>query len=299
MSSFSECFNERYVLDTVFGPQLFGEAVDVKWFGDSPGLSYYSLLNLILMHFFFLMGLWKTESSLMNFRRLSLLLWQFSIILVATCVTITGLTRITFFWAVLHSLSEWFMIFSMIKLYVRPKAQTTFQVCFFFFGGIYFLIDLLLALTLTDMSAAFFVVAFMGAPVDFSTFIGWIFMFVKKKVRCFPMIAFSFHIVYILLVFFNCLFPPWGRIAGLGLNTMAIFFASMPANQNSWRFSEFIQYLIQDEQAPLEPPLPITRQRSNTMGTATSQHPMIQPNGEQHHDSADEITQGMSDSDSA
>jgi hypothetical protein len=158
---------------------------------------------------------------------------------------------------------------------------------------------MLLALSLTDMSAAFFVVAFMGAPVDFSTFFGWICMFVKKKVRLAPMIAFSFHIIYIILVFLNCLFPPWGRIAGLGLNTVAIFFASFPVNQNSWRFSEFIQYLAQDEQTTLEPPLPITRQRSSTMGTATSQHPMIQPNGDIHHDSADEVTQGMSDSDSA
>jgi len=296
MSSFQECFDQRYVIDTVFGPQLFGEAVDVKWFGESPGLSYYSLLNLILMHIFFLIGLWKTESQLMNFRRLSLIFWQFSIILVATCVTITGLTRFTFFWAVLHSLSEWFMIFSMVKLYLKPNIKTTFYVCFFFFGGVYFLIDLMLAMTLSDMSAAFFVVAFMGAPIDFATFFGWIFMFVKKKVRMSPAIAFSFHIVYILLVFFNCVFPPWGRIAGLGLNTLAIFFASMPANVNSWRFSEFINYLLLDEDS-VQPPPPLTRQRSNTQTTATSQHPML---GElvEHHDSPDEATTGMSDSDS-
>jgi len=138
----------------------------------------------------------------------------------------------------------------------------------------------------------------MGAPVDFATFIGWIIMYAKKKIRVAPVIAFSFHIAYILLVFFNCVYPPWGRIAGLALNTLAIFFASMPANVNSWRFSEFINYLIQDEDT-VQPPLPLTRQRSNTQSTANSQHPMLGEKNEEHHDSPDEATHGMSDSDSA
>jgi len=192
------------------------------------------------------------------------------------------------------------MIFSMVKLYVKPASKITFYVCFFFIGAVYFLIDLMLAMTLSDMSAAFFVVAFMGAPVDFATFIGWIFMFSKKKIRVSPVIAFSFHIIYILLVFFNCVFPPWGRIAGLGLNTLAIFFGSMPANVNSWRFSEFINYLIQDEDEVIQTPLPpLTRQRSNTQSTANSQHPMLGEGNVEHHDSPDEATHGMSDSDSA
>jgi len=296
MSSFDSCFNQRFVLDTVFGQQLFGEAVDVKWIGDSSWLSYYSLVNLFLMFFFLFLGFYKAESVSLTFKRLSLLLWQISIAMVALSVTITGLTRWTFFWATLHSLTEFFMLFAMIKTSIKIPSRSTFNLCFFFFVGIYYMIDLILALSL-DMDSAYFVVAFMGAPVDFSTFFGWVVMFFQKKIRIFPAFAFSFHIIYIILVFFNCFFPPWGRIAGLALNTLAIFFASLPANEDSWRFADLIhQMTTSDSGIRVKSDISDARSRSNTGSSTNSQHPMIGVHREPEVEveTEDEETQEMS-----
>jgi hypothetical protein len=264
-ASFQSCFNNRYVLDTVFGQQLFGESVDVKWIGDSEALSYYTIVNLVLMVILLLIGFCKEESVFMNSKRLSILLWQVSIVLVAISVTITGLTRWTFVWAVLHSASEWTMLFCMIR--VKPSIRREFNVCFIFVGCIYMLIDLTLAMT-APMDIAYYVVAFMGAPVDFSTWFGWIGQFVQKKIRFAPMVAFSFHIVYIILVFINCAFPPWGRIAGLALNTAAIFFGSLPAHNDSWRFSEFI-HALQEQEDPGEA-ISSGRSRSSTVNSKSN-----------------------------
>jgi len=244
--SFSECFAQRFVVETAFGERLFGEAVDVQWFGSSRGLSYYSLINLFLMFFFMIVGLFRSECVLPTFKRVSLGVWQVSIFMVAVSVTITGITRWTLFWAVVHSLSESFMIFTMSKAEWRISRRRTFAWCFWLFIGIWFLIDLTLALAL-DMDSSHFVVAFMGAPIDFTTFGFWTYTYFKGKVRIFPVLAFFFHIVYIILVFLNCAFPPWGRILGLALNTLAVFFGSLPANQTSWRFSEVINHLIESD----------------------------------------------------
>jgi len=214
--------------------------------------------------------------------------------MVALAVTTTGLTRWTFFWATTHSLSEWFMIFGMVKIYIKINSRKTFNLIFFLFVGIYYLIDLILSMTL-DIDTSSFIVAFMGAPIDFSAFVGWVIMYFKKKIRLFPMLAFSFHIIYIILVFINCLFPPWGRIAGLALNTLAILFASFPANESSWRFSEFITQMIEADKEFKQ----MTRKRSNSESSANSQQPLSEEqkenNFESESESENEETQEMSE----
>jgi len=238
MSAFLTCFDNRSIVYNTFGEQLVGPSVDIQWFGLSADLSYYSFFNLILMVLFILIGYWKSEWKLLSFKRLTILLWQLSITLVAFSVTISGLTRLTLFWATFHSISEFVMLYAII-FNLKKRINKKITIGYFAIGGIYFFLELILALV-APLDASYFIVAGMGAPVDFTTFTGWIVMFRFGKIKFFPMLAFLLHIVYIIMLFMNCFVVPWGRIVGLGLNTMAIFFASMPVNNNSWRFIEFI-----------------------------------------------------------
>jgi len=243
-SSYLKCFKSRHLETTNFGDRLVGDGVDVFWFEESPALAYYSFVNLVLMLFLLLLGFWKRESMNLSFKRFMLMAWQTSVLLVATSVTVTGITRITMFWAVLHSCSEFVMIYSIIL--TEKKVTKPFTIGFFVFGGIYFLIDLTLALAL-PLGEAYSIVAGMGGPIDIAVFIGWIILYHRKKIRIAPMLTFLLHTVYIALLFMNCFVIPWGRVSGLLINTVAVFFAAMPANKGSWRFVEFTQNLLKDD----------------------------------------------------
>jgi hypothetical protein len=113
-------------------------------------------------------------------------------------------------------------------------------------GCLYFLADMCVGI-FSPMKSAYTLIAAIGGPCDLITYIGWIILYKRKKVKLAPVIAFSSHMVYIVFVFTNCFFAPYGRIAGLGLNTVAIFFASMPVNNNSWRFVEFMHNCRDEE----------------------------------------------------
>jgi len=258
-SSYAQCFAARRIEDTNFGQRLVGDGVDVHWFEDSPGLAYYSMINLALMVLFLLLGFWKSESVQLTFKRLCLIVWQMTVLLVAITVTIAGITRITLFWAVLHSCSEFVMIYSVIL--TERKLKRRFTIGFFVFGLMYFLVDMIIALA-APLGSSYSIVAGMGAPIDLSIFIGWIVLYHRKKVRIGPMIAFLLHTIYIIFLFANCFLKPYGRVSGLLINTIAIFFASMPCNKNSWRFVEFMHNCLkEDEEVIQKPPKSPTQMR--------------------------------------
>jgi len=238
--TYAQCWNARTVIDTVFGQQLIGPAVDVQWLGADPALSWYTFFNLAFMLFFILLGQWKKESSRLNMKNFSILTWQVSVLMVAMSVTITGLTRLTLFWATLHSASEFQMIYAIMFTIRQKPLNRTFSTFFLTGAIIYFMTQLLLAM-LIPLGDAYWIVIGMGAPIDTSAGIAWFICYRSGKVKFSPMIAFSLHILYIVLLFFNCFMVPWGRVPGLALNTFAIFFASMPADRHSWRFVEFFQ----------------------------------------------------------
>jgi len=260
-SSYVQCFNTRAIEPSNFGDRLIGDGVDVFWFEDSPALAYYSFINLVLMLFLLLLGFWKRESLQFSFKRLMLMIWQTSVLLVATSVTITGITRLTLFWAVLHSCSEFVMIYSIIL--TEKKVSKAFTIVFLVAGALYFLVDMVLALS-SSLDTAYTVVAGMGAPVDASTFIGWIILYHRKKIRVAPMLAFLFHSFYIVLLFVNCFVKPWGRISGLIINTIAMFFASMPANRGSWRFVEFMHTCLKEDSQLAKGPTQMNKPAEST-----------------------------------
>jgi hypothetical protein len=241
MSSFYKCFSERLVENTIYGERIIGFVIDVEWYIDTPALAYYTFFNIILMVIFLVIGFWKTEFNRMDFKRFSIILWQLSILFVAFSVTVTGLTRLTLFWASAHSFSEYIMTFAILRSVKRnlPKAV---KYGYIIFGVLYFFAEALLAeVPPIDYSYSF--VAYMGAPIDFTACGMWFVAYYKNQVKFWPFFAFTFHIIYIFMLFLNCFLVPWGRIIGLGLNTLAIFFASMPATRNSWRFVELLHTL--------------------------------------------------------
>jgi len=194
---------------------------------------------------------------------MTLLIWQTSVLLVATSVTITGITKLTLFWAVLHSCSEFVMIYSIIL--TEKRVSKAFTTVFLVAGALYFLVDMALALS-SPIDSAYFIVAGMGAPVDASTFIGWIILYHRKKIRVAPMITFLFHSFYIVLLFMNCFLKPWGRVSGLVINTIAMFFASMPANRGSWRFVEFMHTCLSDDSQLAKGPTQMNKPAESTPG---------------------------------
>jgi len=259
--TFAECWNDRTVVQNDFGDQLIGPAVDVQWFGLNPALSWYSFFNLIFMIFFILLGQWKRESHHLTMKNFSILIWQVSVLVVAISVTITGLTRLTLFWATAHSASEFVMIYSIIFTIRQKPLNRTFSTFFLTGAIIYFMTQLLLAM-LIPLETAYWIVVGMGAPIDTTAAISWIVCWRYGKVKFSPIVAFSLHMLYITLLFFNCFFVPWGRVPGLALNTFAIFFASMPADKHSWRFMEFFHTCcIKEETGGEHTPLP--ERRSN------------------------------------
>lgn len=260
-ASYLKCFNSREVESTNFGDRLVGDGVDVYWFEESPGLAYYSFVNLVLMLFLLLLGFWKRESVELSFKRFMLMVWQTSVLLVAISVTIAGITRLTLFWAVLHSCSEFVMIYSIIL--TEKKVSKAFTIAFFVIGGLYFLTDMILALA-SPLQSAYSIVAGMGAPIDATTFIGWIVLYHRKRVKIAPMLAFLLHSVYIVLLFMNCFIKPWGRVSGLIINTVALFFASMPANRNSWRFVEFMHTCLKDDSQLAKSPTQMNKPAEST-----------------------------------
>jgi len=192
----------------------------------------------------------------LSFKRFMLMVWQTSVLLVAISVTVTGITRITMFWAVLHSSSEFVMIYSIIL--TEKKVTKPFTIGFFVIGGIYFLIDLILAMV-APLEKAYTIVAGMGGPIDIIVFIGWIILFHRKKIKIAPMITFLLHTVYIALLFMNCFVIPWGRVSGLLINTLAVFFAAMPANKGSWRFVEFTHNFLKDDEELAKAPTQLNK----------------------------------------
>src|SRR5690349_18716958 len=94
--SYSECFDDRVIIKTVFGEKLTGRAVNVGWYSDSSALGYYSILNIFLMIIFIMAGFWRLENK-RNHKRLSLLAWQVSILFTALGTTTVGIIRFDLF----------------------------------------------------------------------------------------------------------------------------------------------------------------------------------------------------------
>jgi len=236
-SSFITCFNNRSIVVSVFGEQLIGPAVDIPWFDYDTALSYYTFFNLLVMLVSILFGFWKREATRFNPLKISVFIWKTSILLVAISVAITGLTRMTFFFATLHNMSEFLMAYTVLMT-MRPKSTKKIKGIYLTITISWSILELSLALGL-PIADSYLAVATLGFAADVTNMVGWIIVFHYHKVKAFPLVAVVLHTSYVFFLLGNCLFVPWGRVLGLLLNTVAVFVASLPIVENSWIFDEF------------------------------------------------------------
>jgi len=228
MGDFFHCLADKGLNSTIFGEKLAGEGINVEWISSTTALGYYTLLCLLVMVVTLVGGEWKWQDSKKSHVRKALGLWQVSILVFAMITVVTGTTRFSIVLGVLHNAAEVYSCWALANsvFSIQRKWSITWAVI----AAVWLVIELVGGVA-SPLLQGFYFLAVMGAFIDFTTWIFWILGAARKKISPFPAIAFSFHIVYLMFLFFNCFFRPWGRIIGLGLNTLAVAFASLSTTQ--------------------------------------------------------------------
>jgi len=104
------------------------------------------------------------------------------------------------------------------------------------------------------LDIGFLIIVIIGSLVDLATSIFWLICVIKHKIKVWPFLAFFCHFLYVIFVYINCAFAPYGRILGLVLNTAAVGLASLPTGL-SWdkfhnqKIKSNVQTLIEDGSA--------------------------------------------------
>lgn len=101
---YSDCFFDRNTTHTIFGEKINSEGIALNWFAERK-VAYYALVSLLLGISCVVIPLWLPKHGRSTLPYKSAHVWQLSIVLVAVCSCISGVTRFTMFFAVLHNYS--------------------------------------------------------------------------------------------------------------------------------------------------------------------------------------------------
>jgi len=219
------CFNDKYIENTSFGQKVAGPGLSVLWYTGPTWLAYYSYFSVALMTVFMVFGFWRPINK-KNHKRISFMAWQMSIYLTAFATSLAGISRLSLVMAVIHNGCESYMCYAVLCLLV-PTVSKTAKVWFIIGSSVYVSIELIVMLSVPILDSVDVVVA-MGFVLDLASLIGWIVCWRRHRIRIWPVLGFFCHFMYVILFLLNCFFVPYGRIAGLALNTAAIGLASLP-----------------------------------------------------------------------
>ena len=278
--SFVDCIANKAVEDSVWGERL---ANQVQWFGETTFLAYYTVLSVIFTILFIIWGFWRENVRDMSKIRIALLLWKLSILFFLFGAVVCGVTKFALALGILHNGCEFYMMFCILELLIPEMMKSKIKRNIIYaIGAAYFGLEFFLGLSL-PLVTGYEVLLVMGVICDIVCYLLWILAYVKKKTEYWPMISFTFHVLYIVFYAANCAFAPWGRVIGIILNVAAVAFASVPIPVQHRAHNH---QKMTDQKAPTD-----TKPRSVSIGSHTELMEAGESKGNSGGDSSDTDTE--------